>query len=179
MDNVIKNTLGRNFAAAIDMLTGIIRICPDELWQKDKQFFFMTYHITIFLDYYLTIPVHTFKPRLPYTLGDYNALPAEAIDDVLPNEFYSKEALLDYLSAIKTKCKKLMEDTPIAAFAERWIADEEIEMHGLCPSLVVNYSVWEILFYNLRHIQHHVAQLNLLLRQKANIAVDWISQSDL
>ncbi|ASZ14982.1 hypothetical protein CK934_16795 [Chitinophaga sp. MD30] len=160
------------------MLSSIIQTCPDELWQKDKQFFFMTFHVTIFLDYYLTIPVNTFKPPLTYTIGDWNQLPPEAIDDVLPDEFYSKEQLIAYLSAIRAKCKKLIHNTPVEGFTERWIAGEDVEMHGLCPSLVINYSVLEILVYNLRHIQHHVAQLNLLLRQKANLAVDWISQSD-
>ena len=58
------------------------------------------------------------------------------------------------------------------------IKDEEINLHGLCPTLVSNYTLMEILFYNLRHLQHHAGQLNLLLRQQANIAADWISQAD-
>jgi len=51
-------------------------------------------------------------------------------------------------------------------------------VHDLCPSLVTDYSLIEIIFYNFRHIQHHIGQLNLLLRQKANIAAEWISQSE-
>ena len=40
-----------------------------------------------------------------------------------------------------------------------------------------NYSLLEILLYNLRHIQHHAAQLNLLLRQNTNDAPNWVSQA--
>jgi len=160
------------------MLKNIIIICPDKIWQNEKKIFYMTYHTIIFLDYYLTNPVMDFAPVLPYTIGDSNHLPAEAIDDVLPNQFYSKEELLNYLSAIREKCKKLITVMPIEKFGDRLITDEEITVHDLCPSLVTDYSLIEIIFYNFRHIQHHIGQLNLLLRQKANIAAEWISQSE-
>ena len=42
----------------------------------------------------------------------------------------------------------------------------------------MNYSVLEILLYNMRHVQHHVAQLNLLLRQDINDAPTWVTQTD-
>jgi len=178
MNNILQESLWKNFAAAIDMLKNIITLCPDELWQKEKKFFYMAYHTTIFLDYYLTNPVKDFHPDLPYTISDPDHLPAEAIDDVIPNKFYSKEELLVYISSIRDKCKQLIRDTPPENFSTRWITDDEINMHDLCPSLVINYNLLEILLYNLRHVQHHVGQLNLLLRQKANVAANWISQAD-
>ena len=67
--------------------------------------------------------------------------------------------------------------TPMEKFRERWINEDERHLHDLCPSLVIHYNLLEILLYNFRYVQHHVAQLNLLLRQKANVAADWISQS--
>jgi len=39
-----------------------------------------------------------------------------------------------------------------------------------------NFSFLEILLYNMRHIQHHVAQLNLYLRQTIDRAPKWVSQ---
>ncbi len=42
-----------------------------------------------------------------------------------------------------------------------------------------NFSLLEILFYNVRHIQHHSAQLNLLLRQTINNAPTWVSQAQM
>ena len=92
--------------------------------------------------------------------------------------FYSKEEMLTYISSIREKCKKMIKETPNEKFSERWINDDEIDMHGLCPSPVIKYDLSEILLYNFRHVQHHVAQLNLLLRQNANVATEWISQSD-
>ena len=35
----------------------------------------------------------------------------------------------------------------------------------------------ESLLYNMRHVQHHAAQLNLLLRQSTNSAPDWVARA--
>jgi uncharacterized damage-inducible protein DinB len=40
-----------------------------------------------------------------------------------------------------------------------------------------SYSVIELLLYNMRHVQHHTAQLNLLLRQGIGNAPRWVSQT--
>ncbi|MCH6199572.1 DinB family protein [Aquiflexum sp. LQ15W] len=178
MVETFKDVLWKNFGAAIDMLGDSISLCPDSLWQSEKKFFYLSYHTLIFLDYYLTIPARDFKPFLPFTLVPMESLPQDAVDDVIPNAAYKREEMLDYLSTIREKCKKLILDSSEEKLKMKWIAKEEINLHGLCPSLVEDYSVIEILFYNLRHVQHHVAQLNLILRQKINAAPDWVSHSD-
>ncbi len=175
MNEIYKQCLWKNFGAAIDMLTNAVRICPDKLWYEEKKFFYLTYHTTIFLDYYLTIPVKHFDPFLPYTITDLKNLPPEAVDDVLPNQHYSRQDVLTYLTSIREKCKALISLSTENTLAKRWIEDDEINLHDLCPSIVENYSVLEILFYNFRHVQHHVAQLHLMLRQKAYASPDWIS----
>ncbi len=40
-----------------------------------------------------------------------------------------------------------------------------------------NYSLLEILLYNMRHIQHHSAQFNLILRQTIDNAPNWVGQA--
>ncbi len=177
MNSIFLNTLWKNFAAVIDMLKSVISKCPDKIWEEEKKFYYVTYHIVIFLDYYLSNPVKDFKPFLPYTLCDTSHLPEGAVDDVLPCEFYSKSEMLVYINKIREKCEKLICSSPPEKFTTKWIDEDEINLHGLSPSIVSNYSLLEILFYNFRHVQHHVGQLNLLLRQSADIAADWISQS--
>lgn len=34
----------------------------------------------------------------------------------------------------------------------------------------------ELLLYNMRHVQHHAAQLNMLLRERTNSAPNWLSK---
>lgn len=176
MEDLYKQVLWKNFAAAIDMLKEAIVLCPDDLWQAEPKFFYLTYHTTVFLDYYLTYPVKDFVPALPYSITDADSLPAEAVDDVIPDKFYSRQEVLDWLTAIREKCRKMTVLSTTDKLMKGWINQSEIELHGLCPSLVQNYTVLEILFYNLRHVQHHVGQLNYILRQRINQAPAWISQ---
>jgi len=177
MVDSIKQSLWANFGAAIDMLNNAIALCPDELWEKEEKFYYMAYHATIFLDYYLSVPVTDFRPMLPYTIIESIKLPAEAIDDVIPSRWYSKEEIQTYLSAIREKCRKLITRASQDSLNERWINEAEIDLHALCPSTVKDYTVLDILFYNFRHVQHHVGQLNLMLRQKINTAPDWVSRA--
>lgn len=162
----------------MEMLKNAIIACPDKLWHSEKKFFYLSYHTVIFLDYYLTIPARDFRPALPYTIAPASELPAGAVDDVIPNEYYSKQAMLSYLYSVRVKGKALITHATEPELTARWIDEADTHLHGLCPSIVVNYTMLEILLYNLRHVQHHVAQLNLLLRQKTGAAPDWVSLAE-
>ncbi len=178
MVEIFKKTLWQNFGAAMDMLKNAIIACPDELWYREKKFYYLTYHTVIFLDYYLTIPARDFQPLLSYTIIPEHELPEGSVDDVIPDKYYSKEEMLTWLYSVRAKCKTLITQATEDKLTSDWIEADETNMHGLCPSTVVNYTVLEILFYNFRHVQHHVAQLNLMLRQKTGSAPGWVSLVD-
>ena len=36
----------------------------------------------------------------------------------------------------------------------------------------------ELLLYNMRHTQHHAAQLNLILRQETDAAPGWVAAAE-
>jgi hypothetical protein len=173
-----RQTFWYNFSAEIDMLIDVLHRCPEHLWMRRDRFFFMAYHTTIFLDYYLAAPVSNFNPPLPYSLADPGKLPEHAIDDVIPNETYPRDQVQRWLGALKSSSRVRILESSDAELTDRWIQDDELNVHLGCPSLVRDYSLLEILFYNLRHIQHHIAQLNQLLRAEGIQAADWISQSD-
>lgn len=175
MDNSFKDCLYENFVAAIDMLRNAIDMYPDELWMTKSKFFYLSYHTVIFSDYYLSYPVSNFQPALPYIITDQSNLPGEAVDDVLPKDVYSRQQMIGYLSSVRKKCKELVFIEPDSKLTERWIEPGEVKMLGLCPSIVEDYTVLGILFYNFRHVQHHVGQLNFILRQEIKKAPDWIS----
>lgn len=158
------------------MLGNAIAFCPPELWVQDRKFYYLSYHTTIFLDYYLSHPVRDFKPLLPYDLHDPGYLPPDAVDDVLPGRNFTREEVLNTLMALKEKCRNLILHTPEAHFFQPWVHADEVGLHGLCPPVVENYTLLEILFYNFRHVQHHVAQLNMILRQKTGHVPDWVSR---
>jgi uncharacterized damage-inducible protein DinB len=80
---------------------------------------------------------------------------------------FSQESLLHYLDACKEKARNLIENLDEQGAAQRWINE----------SKTMDYSLFEILLYNLRHVQHHIGQLNLLLRQHIDHAPEWIEKA--
>jgi hypothetical protein len=175
MENAYQQTLWRNFAAEIDMLSAAVQLCPGQLWDEEGKFFYLAYHTTIFLDYYLSHPVRDFIPVLSYHIVHPDKLPSGAVDDVMPDRHYSRQALMDALILIREKCRRTTLVPTEEQLMARWIEPEEWDLHDLCPSLVRHYTVLEILFYNLRHVQHHVGQLNYILRDTIGKAPDWIA----
>jgi DinB superfamily len=167
MINILKESLWKQFGASIDMLKNAITLCPEEYWNANKKLFYNAYHCLVFLDYYLTIPPKNFSSALPYTIAALGDMPGGAIDDIIPDRIYSKNELLDYLQSSREKCHLLIAGLTAEKLNERWIEEWGTR----------NYTMLEILLYNMRHVQHHAAQLNLLLRQGINNAPGWVSRA--
>ena len=161
MDSLLKEILWKQFGAAIDMLENALVACPDELWNTASKFWYNAYHTLFYLDYYLTEEPEKFLPPSPFTLSEFD--PA----GIMPERVYSKEELLVYLRFCRDKCHDLIEGLTDEDATMRWVNEYK------------NYSIPEILLYNMRHVQHHAAQLNLLLRQGINSAPKWVSQTKL
>jgi hypothetical protein len=174
----LKCSLWKSFGGSIDMLKNAIECWPDELWYTKKKFFYMAYHTLVFLDYYLTSPPEHFTPTLPFTLKQQDEIPDEAIDDVVPDRVYSKGELLTYTQFCRDKCHTVIAGLTEEKIEEHWIDQSKPMDLALCSQAAMPYSVLDILFYNLRHVQHHSAQLNLLLRQEIDNAPDYVSQAE-
>lgn len=166
----IKKNLWLQFGASIDMLENAIALWPESLWSTDKKFFYMAYHTLFFLDYYLTFPPKDFSPKLPCTVTEAKDAPPEALDDLIPNTIYTKAELLDYLQICRDRCHKLITLLTEERLNERWIEEPDN------PD-TRSFSTFELLLYNMRHVQHHAAQLNMLLRERTHHAPNWVSRA--
>jgi DinB superfamily len=154
----VNKTLWSQFSASIEMLENAIMLCPAEQWNTGTRFWYNAYHCLFFLDYYLTMDPKTFSPPAPFTLSEF--------EDTMPERVYEKQELINYLQYNREKGRQLISGLTEEKLFGRWIN----------VSGSMNYTVFEILLYNMRHVQHHAAQLNLLLRQSINDAPDWVSQ---
>jgi uncharacterized damage-inducible protein DinB len=83
----------------------------------------------------------------------------------MPERVYSKEELLTYLDYCRTKCHTLIAGLTDETANQIWKNEYR------------SFTIFELLLYNMRHIQHHAAQLNLLLRQGMNDAPRWVSRT--
>lgn len=165
MDHSIKEILWNQLGASIDMLLNVISNCPDDYFLTNKRFYFIAFHSTIFLDYYSTISPQDFSPLLSFTQKEPSERPKEAIGDLIPDEIYSKEEILKYLKQIRAKCKRIIFSLTADELNKRFKEGDQPDD--------MDYPVLEILLYNMRHTQHHAAQLNMLLRQDLDKHIEW------
>lgn len=159
MDKAIREILWKQFGATIDMLENAIRLCPEEVWKSDTGFWYSSYHTLFYLDYYLTYEPEDFHPPAPFTLSEFDP------NGLLPERIYTQQEVLDYLEFCREKCYQLINGLTPERAAKRWVNEYR------------DYPMTEIILYNLRHVQHHVGQLNMLLRQTIDDAPKWVSQT--
>jgi len=169
MDMTWNAGIWRQFGAAIDMLDNALRACPDELWQERlyyersvqpefAEFWYVAYHALFWLDYYLSDSAEGYAPPAPFTMSEFEG-------GALPERVYTKAELQTYLEYGRNKCRATLEtlSDPLLPQQSRpeW------------PDM----SVAEMLFYNMRHVQEHAAQLSLYLGQEVGSAPGWVSKA--
>jgi hypothetical protein len=164
MDRTMKSIIWRQFGAAIDMLENAMRACPDDVWGDRSlrpEFWYVTFHTLFYLDLYLSDTDAGFSPPAPFTLDEMDER------GLMPDRVYTKPELLAYLEHGRTKCR-----TAIAAMTEE-------RANRRCGFSWLDLSLGEVLLYNMRHVQHHAGQLNLILRQKMDAAPRWVRKTTL
>ena len=162
MDTTLRPILWQQFGTAIDMLENSLIACPDELWSDRSQrpeFWYVVYHTLFWLDLYLSDSIEGFSPPEPFTLDELD--PA----GLLPERPYTKDELRTYLEHSRKKCRAKIEA----------LTDEKARKR--CIFGWGEVSVAELLLYNMRHVQHSAAQLNLILRQTTDSAPRWVAKT--
>jgi hypothetical protein len=158
---VLSGEIWNQFGAALDMLENALIKCPDELWNKDDfKFWYIAYHTLFFTDYYLTEEPEKFAPPSPFTLSELEE------DGRLPERIYTKKELISYTNYCREKCRALLSDFKPDRAAKRWINKWK------------NYSIFEITLDNIRHVQHHTGQLNLLLGRINQELPIWVGRTE-
>lgn len=170
MDAACRIILWRQFGAAIDMLDNALLACPDELWHirlwrdgshksEFSEFWNVVSHALFWLDLYLSGSVEGFTPPAPFGLEELD--PA----GLLPGRPYTKEELRAYLEHGRQKCRASIEG----------LTDERF--HQVCAFSWGELTFLELLLYNMRHVQEHAVQLNLILGQKVGAAPRWVTRT--
>jgi len=170
VDTFWKSVFWQQFGAAIDMLESAIRACPDGVWSDPSKrpewlsndvvgFWYVIYHTLFFLDLYLSGSPEGFAPPPPFNLDEMD--PA----GLLPERPFTKEELQTYLEHCREKCRGVIESLTEQRARER------------CGFEWLDLSVAELLLYNMRHVQHHTGQLNLILRHATASAPKWVRKT--
>ena len=162
MDGTWKAATWRQFGAAIDMLGNAIALCPEALWadrSRRPEPWYLAYHTLFWLDLYLSGAIEGFAPRAPFGLEELD--PA----GLLPPRVLAKAELLAYAGHCRAKCRATIGS----------LTDEAARR--MCRFGWGEVPFAELLLYNMRHVQHGAAQLNLLLRQAVDAVPRWVARA--
>lgn len=163
MNTETKKIIWNQFGAAIEMLENAIAACPNELWGNRidyYEFWYITFHTLFYLDFYSSDSEKGFTPPEPFTLDELDER------GLLPNRVYSKQELLNYLAYGKGKCR------------QRITSITEEHANKRCGFDWLELSHGEVILYNMRHVQHHAAQLNLMISRAAGSAPRWVKKAE-
>jgi hypothetical protein len=119
------------------------------------------FHTLFWLDYYVAQPVEGFHPPAPFGLEELD--PA----GILPPRVYTQAEMHTYLQHGRRSCR--------AAIANL-TADRARQRYRFGT---VDLTIDELFLYNMRHVQHGAAQLNLILRQNGTDAPRWVKKTAL
>ena len=163
MDAATKNLLWEQFGAAIQMLENAIDACPESLWgdrTRRPQYWYTVYHTLFWLDLYAFGAVEGYVPPKPFNRE-------EELDPagVIPARTFTKQELKGYLEHGRSRTWTLIQD----------LTEEKARARHVFNWADVD--TVELLLYNMRHVQHHTAQLNLILRQNNTTPPDWVCRA--
>ena len=169
MDQLVKDALWQQIGAAIDYLGDTLRAYPAALWEhrlyvtpgRPPQFaeaWYLFYHTLFWFDLYLTGTEEGYRPPAPFTLIEQPEI------GPLPERVYSPAELLEFWALARGNCRAAIEALTPESAARR------------CEFGWGTVSFLELLIYNLRHLQEHTAELNLVLGQHLIATPDYPAQ---
>jgi len=148
------------------MLERAVSACPDNLWDDPRyhnRFWLLTYHTLFYTDLYSQESIEKvegWSKRLP-EIHFLDMTPPPDSHPITPGEPYKKEDLIEYIEYIRGKMPERIEKTNWNALSGfPWISLDKFELS----------------LYNLRHLQHHTAQLIDRIRQEAGRGVAWVGR---
>ncbi len=167
MLDTLKALLAHQYDASLSMLNMAIDRCPDALWNESVaswKFCQSAFHVIFLADVYLqpSDDLNALK-RQPFHLEhDAEFRGYGELEDRPPTLLYEKAFVLSYLHNVRRK-------------AQETIASESAQvLAGPSGFLRRKCSRAELHVYNIRHIQHHAAQLSLRLRLDTKVDIPWV-----
>lgn len=166
MTNTLKSLILHQLTASLDTLKYCIEACPESEWQashKDAPFSQVVFHTLFYADFYLGHDSLPFKEQAFHiehkdVFADY-----EEMENRIPERLYEKPFCLDYLTHCGAKLKAAIE----AETADSLAGESGIDFRKCSRA--------ELYVYNMRHIQHHAAQLGLRIQMITANEMPWFS----
>lgn len=164
--DVFKTLTVNQFEAALCTLNLCVERCPESAWNGpvvNYKFCQAVFHTLFFTDYYLGPDEQSFRTQLFHREHAAFFRDYEEFEDRAPVLLYDKPSTRTYLEFCRRKA------------AETMGAETEQSLGGPSGFERRKTTRAELHVYNMRHIQHHAAQLSLRLRIDSQIDIPWVS----
>jgi hypothetical protein len=175
MLDLFKLLIVSQFEAALSTIRLCVETSSPRVWNLPVAlypFSQVIFHALFFADYYLEGDATTFRQQ-PFHMtnldlfGDY-----EQLEDREPVSIYDKQQVRLYLDFCRTKVQETM------------AAETDESLRETCTLTRHSLARAEMHVYNIRHLQHHAAQLVLRLRQEGHkdlpwVGCGWVDRTDL
>lgn len=165
MQTRLLAVLDRQLEPCLRMLDLTVEACPDDLWLRDDGsgfiFWHHVYHVTFFVDYWI---------RDDYGRGvDFRSM---NFDRDLPvgldrrsSAHLTRDEARDYVRRVRNKTRRVLEA----------LDDGDL----LAPVVSNNTTTYlDVILGQIRHVQHHVGQLNRVLDENRSQPVSWIAHNE-
>ncbi len=163
-DKEVKSGLKSQYHASLEMLRRCINECSEELWTSNKMvnpYWRVVYHTLFFFRLYLFQHLDDHKPWEFHKPGSHNMSLDPDATEVTP---YTRKEMIELVEHCKDLIDIKVDATNLSA--------EDCGFHWYkVPKL-------EHMMVNLRHLQHHVAQLQDRLRNEENKGINWVRARD-
>lgn len=165
MLKTMKSLLIGQYEASLWMLHRCIEQCPDEGWNQpvaNLQFCQAAFHALFFTDYYLCAAPAELREQLFHQQHADDFRDYEELEPRIQRLTYERAFLRRYLDHCRAKANGV-------------INQESAEiLFAPCAFPPKTFSRAELHVYNIRHIQHHAAQLSLRLRLSFDDDIAWL-----
>jgi len=167
MIDTLKDLLAHQYEASLSMLHLAIARCPEASWNErvaNLKYCQAAFHVVFFGDVYLqpSDDVNALKRQRFHIEHAADFRDYEELEDRAQVLLYDKAFVLNYLLFVRSKASETIarESADVLAgrsgFARRKCSRAELHV------------------YNIRHIQHHAAQLILRLRLDTKVDIPWV-----
>jgi hypothetical protein len=164
---IVKSALLSQYLAALTTLQQCIDLADDATWaapHPDTAVNQVVFHTLFFADLCLNhgesgLGDQPFHRQNAALFQDY-----EELEDRVPKNFYDREGCIRYLEYCRSKASSTL---------NRETADV---LMGDCGFPYRQMTRVELHIYNIRHIQHHAAQLGLRNQLRAGRPLQWVGK---
>ncbi len=162
---LFKDLTISQYEAALLTLGNCIDECPEDLWFgkiANHSFNVSAFHAIFFADVYLGKSLEELKAQDFHNryAADFDGY--EELSNDPPVNIYRKAFVKEYLDFCHSK----------AVFVVANETAESLKRQSAIPWQKLTRA--ELHVYNIRHIQHHAAQLVLRLRLDSDVDIDWL-----